>query len=102
MKPLLIRLMRLDYLIRLKATGNPAKLGSKMGISERSVFDYLRLMKEMGAAISYSRNHCSYFYRDGARLFVGFTSTEVIQKLHPSRKHETGRLMPEKNLSKIS
>jgi hypothetical protein len=101
MKSILDRLVRLDYLIHLKATGNPAKLGSKIGISERSVYDYLRLMRELGAVISYSRNLGSYFYADGGRLFIGYTGDEEFQNLHHSSRHDANSLIPVDNSSEI-
>ena len=72
MRSLLEKIDRLDCLIREQRTGSPANLGQKIGISERSVFDYLRLMKEMGAPISYSRQLGSYFYRTVGRFNVRF------------------------------
>jgi biotin operon repressor len=76
MKSILDRLVRLDYLIHLKATGNPAKLGSKIGISERSVYDYLRLMRELGAEIKYSRQLASYYYLEYGHFRIGFFKKE--------------------------
>jgi transcriptional antiterminator len=52
MKSLLKKINQLDYLFHEQRTGSPANLGQKIGVSERSVYDYLRLMKEMGASIS--------------------------------------------------
>lgn len=72
MKSLLKRINQLDYLIHEQRTGSPAKLSRKVGISERSVFDYLKLMKEMGAPISYSRAKGSYFYQAGGRFNIRF------------------------------
>ena len=46
MKSLLHRLIRLDYLIHLKSTGTPANCAHKIGISERSLYDYLKMLKE--------------------------------------------------------
>jgi len=72
MKSLLERLIRLDQLIYRKGTRSPSTLARKVGISERSVFEYLRLMKEMGAAISYSRALASYYYTEEGRFLVAF------------------------------
>jgi hypothetical protein len=72
MKSVLKKINQLDYLICEQRTGTPANLGRKIGISERSVFDYLKLMKEMGAPISYSRAKSSYFYQHDGRFNIRF------------------------------
>ncbi len=72
MKSLLKKINQLDRLIHEQCTGSPANLGQKIGVSERSVFDYLKVMKEMGAPISYSRQKSSYFYQSGGRFNIRF------------------------------
>ena len=72
MKRILHRLIRLDYLINLKSTGTPAELAIKMGISERSVYDYLKLLKDFGAPIKYSRLKGSYYYESEGRFVISF------------------------------
>jgi hypothetical protein len=72
MRSFLKKINKLDYLIREQRTGSPANLGEKIGASERSVFDYLKLMKELGAPISYSRSKSSYFYQRDGRFNIRF------------------------------
>ena len=72
MKSLLHRLIRLDYLIHLKATGKPADCAHKIGISERSLYDYLRILKEMGAPVKFSRDRRTYFYSEGGQFHISF------------------------------
>lgn len=72
MKSLLHRLIRLDYLIHLKSTGTPANCANKIGISERSLYDYLKMLKEMGAPIKFSRNRGTYYYNEEGRFRVSF------------------------------
>ena len=72
MKSLIKRISHLDQLIYQKATGTPANLSRKVGMSERSIFDYLKLMKELGAPITYSRARSSYYYRSGGRFNIRF------------------------------
>jgi predicted DNA-binding transcriptional regulator YafY len=81
MKSLLHRLIRLDYLIHLKATGTPANCASKIGISERSLYDYLKILKEMGAPIKFSRNRGTYYYNEDGRFRVSFISKGVEERL---------------------
>lgn len=72
MRPFLQKIIELDNLIREQRTGSPAALGEKIGMSERSVFEYLRLMKERGAPIGYSRAKGSYFYQRNGSFKIRF------------------------------
>lgn len=81
MKSLLNRLVRLDNLIHLKATGKPADCAHKLGISERSLYDYLRILKEMGAPIKFSRNRGTYYYIEDGRFRISFISRGVEEHL---------------------
>lgn len=81
MKSLLHRLIRLDYLIHLKATGKPADCAHKIGISERSLYDYLKILKEMGAPVKFSRNRGTYYYNEDGRFRISFISKGVEEHL---------------------
>jgi predicted DNA-binding transcriptional regulator YafY len=72
MKSLLHRLIRLDYLIHLKSTGTPSDCAQKIGISERSLYDYLKILKEMGAPIKFSRMRGTYYYHEDGRFRISF------------------------------
>jgi len=76
MKSLLHRLIRLDHLISHKSTGTPADCAQKVGISERSLYDYLKLLKDMGAPVKFSRGRRTYYYTEGGRFHVSFLSRE--------------------------
>jgi predicted DNA-binding transcriptional regulator YafY len=81
MKSLLHRLIRLDYLIHLKATGKPAACANKIGISERSLYDYLKILKEMGAPVRFSRNRGTYYYNEDGRFRISFISKGIEEHL---------------------
>ena len=76
MKSLLHRLIRLDHLISHKSTGTPADCANKIGISERSLYDYLKILKEMGAPVRFSRDRRTYFYAEGGHFHISFLSKE--------------------------
>lgn len=76
MKSLLHRLIRLDHLISHKSTGTPADCAQKVGISERSLYDYLKLLKDMGAPVKFSRGRRTYYYTEGGHFHVLFLSRE--------------------------
>lgn len=71
-KEIFERLDRIDQLIRIKCTGTPAQLADKIGLSERSMYEYIRLMKEFGAPVVYSREKQSYCYLQDGRFIVRF------------------------------
>jgi predicted DNA-binding transcriptional regulator YafY len=73
-KEIFQRLTRIDHLIRIKGTGTPSQLAGKIGISERSTYEYLRLMKDFGAPVSYSRQRKSYYYKEDGRFTISFLS----------------------------
>lgn len=60
-------IMKIDQLIKRQATGSPAELGYKLGISERAAYKYLKYMKEdLNAPIIYSKISTNYKYaQDG-------------------------------------
>jgi transcriptional antiterminator len=58
-------IIRLDQLIINEMTGSPKQLASKLGITERSVYNYISFMKkEMNAPIKYDYQIQSYVYCD--------------------------------------
>jgi predicted DNA-binding transcriptional regulator YafY len=63
-KQYFVRLQTIDRLIRIKGTGPPRQLAGKLGISERALYDFLELMKDMGAPITYNKNRQSYMYKE--------------------------------------
>ena len=72
-KELIFRLERIDYLIRKKATGTPSTLANKLGISDRSLHYYIKLMKdELKAPIKFCRHRNSYFYEGEGRFYFYF------------------------------
>ena len=71
-KEIFQRLNRIDHLIRIKGTGTPSELADKIGMSERSTYEYIRLMKEFGAPVGYSRQRKSYFYQQEGSFTIRF------------------------------
>jgi predicted DNA-binding transcriptional regulator YafY len=76
MKSLLHRLIRLDHLINHKSTGTPADCAMKIGISERSLYDYLKTLKDMGAPVKFSRGRRTYYYTEGGHFHISFLTRE--------------------------
>lgn len=62
------RFERIDQLVRLKATGKPKALATRLNISERRMYDLINAMKEMGAPINYCHQRQSYYYKEDGRF----------------------------------
>jgi predicted DNA-binding transcriptional regulator YafY len=61
-------LKRMDRMIRSRSTGTPEDFARRLAISERTLYNYLSLMKELGAPIRYSRYSESYIYNEDGGL----------------------------------
>lgn len=68
------RLTRIDHFIRIKGTGSPSELAGKIGISERSTYEYIKLLKDFGAPVGYCRQRKSYYYRESGHFTISFLS----------------------------
>jgi len=71
-KNILQRLERIDYFIRIKGTGTPAELARRLNMSERNVYQYLNLMREMGAPIKFCPFRQTYFYSEDGQFLTRF------------------------------
>jgi transcriptional antiterminator len=60
---------RLHEFVITEQTGTPKELASKLGVSERSVYNYISYMKnEMNAPINYDNQKGNYFYKRECEL----------------------------------
>lgn len=75
-KNVLERLERIDHLIRIKGTGTPADLANRLHISQRSVYQYLNLMREMGAPIKFCPFRETYYYIEEGQFMARFKSAQ--------------------------
>ena len=72
MKQYLNLLLQLDLFIRQKTTGSPPEFARKIGISERSLYEYLKVLKDLGAPIRFSRQDHSYYYAIEGQFHISF------------------------------
>ena len=49
-------------MIRSRSTGNPEDFAARLCLSERTLYNYISLLKGLGAPIAYSRSCQSYIY----------------------------------------
>lgn len=71
-KNILERLERIDRLIQIKGTGNPGKLAARLKMSERSLYQYLSLMRELGAPIKFDQFRETYYYSEDGQFTISF------------------------------
>lgn len=71
-KNILERLERIDRLIRIKGTGTPAELAARLKMSERNIYQYLNLMKELGAPIKFDPFRETYYYSEEGQFIICF------------------------------
>ena len=69
----LVKLNRLDNLIRRAATGSPQNLAERLEMSRSSLFELITFLKEeMRAPIVYNKNRPSYMYSYAPKFYLGF------------------------------
>ena len=66
------RLEYLDYLIRARATGPPRVLAKKMDLSLRTTFDYIDILRSLGAPIYFDKHKQTYCYEKSGRFNFKF------------------------------
>jgi len=62
----------MDQLIYLKSTGSPEEFAELLNVSIRTLYYYLKIMKELGAEIKYNPYSLSYEYLNEKRLIIGY------------------------------
>ena len=67
------RLQYIDALIQEHKTGTAADLGEVIGVSERTVYKYLKMMKRLGAPIAFNAFSKTYYYKKEGSFVCMFT-----------------------------
>lgn len=67
------RIERLDGLIRRKSTGSPRDLASRIEVAESTIYEYIKLMRELGAPIEWDKIRNTYYYTETTQFQFGFT-----------------------------
>ena len=67
-----VRIKRIDKLIQLRATGSATQLSKKLNISRKMTYNYLNLMKELGAPIYYNKELRSFCYKEKGSFKIEF------------------------------
>ena len=70
------RFKRIDALIQNKSTGTPAQLAEKLNISVSTLYDFIAVMKELGAPIKYDKSARRYYYEASGNFDIRFVFHE--------------------------
>ncbi|MCF8360953.1 MAG: helix-turn-helix domain-containing protein [Prolixibacteraceae bacterium] len=60
----LMKLESLESQIKIENTGTAEELASKLGLSRRTVFNYLELLKDKGYNIEFCRYKRTYYFKE--------------------------------------
>jgi predicted DNA-binding transcriptional regulator YafY len=74
------RLEHLNFLIRKKATGPPKVLAKKLSVSERTVFQYIDILKSLGAEVRFCHLRKTYYYIDNGTFNFQFQKEQPINR----------------------
>lgn len=67
------RLQHIDALIQEHKTGSAAEMGEVIGVSERTVYKYLKIMKKIGAPIAFNACARTYYYETEGCFVCAFS-----------------------------
>lgn len=79
MKKIIASFIALDEYIQRQETGSPQQLAIRLRISIRTVHSYIRLFKDLGAPIKYSRTQKTYFYSSEGGISFRFASRRLTK-----------------------
>lgn len=63
-------IQQIDFLIRTRSTGCALDLAIRLGVSRRTVYNYLNDLKELGAPLSWCYHQNSYVYPEGYKIEI--------------------------------
>lgn len=71
---------RIDQLIRMKATGTPNELASRLGVSKTKLYRILQIMRDLNAPVEYDIRTQNFKYEEDVVYFrFGFYSTKLYR-----------------------
>ncbi|HYG40325.1 MAG TPA: hypothetical protein VD908_16970 [Cytophagales bacterium] len=72
-------LERIDRLIRLKCTGTPKQLATKLEVSETTLYRILDTMRQLDAPIIYNISRQTYVYETQVTFKFGFYTKDISE-----------------------
>lgn len=93
---------RIDGLISRKSTGTPAELSQKIGVSERTLYNIIKIMKQLGAPIFYSSSRMSYCYSNEVSFSYTFQVEEKTEEQESVPNSSPTNLIDERQIASSS
>jgi predicted DNA-binding transcriptional regulator YafY len=66
------RFKRIDQVIANKSSSTPANLAARLDISESTLYEFIAVMKELGAPIQYDKFQQRYYYEEDGYFNISF------------------------------
>ena len=66
------RFKRIDEIIQNKSSGTPAQLAARLDISESTLYEFIAVLKELGAPILYDKSAQRYYYSEDGHFNISF------------------------------
>lgn len=66
------RFKRIDQIIANKSSGTPAQMANRLGISESTLYEFIAVMKELGAPIQFDKFNQRYYYETEGHFNISF------------------------------
>ncbi|MDX9848714.1 MAG: helix-turn-helix domain-containing protein [Tenuifilaceae bacterium] len=73
LEKLIKNLRLLARLVEQQRTGTPQMLANRLGVTDRTVRNYIGMLRDMGGDIAYSVRNQTYYLRTPSRFYMGFT-----------------------------
>jgi predicted DNA-binding transcriptional regulator YafY len=70
------RFKHIDQIIHNKSSGTPAQLARRLDISESTLYEFIAVMKELGAPILYDKFSQRYYYETDGHFNISFIKDE--------------------------
>lgn len=75
------KIKHLIHLIRQEGTGTPTELAQRLELSERMVYNYVRLLKdELKAPVEYNKFRKSYYFSEPGRILWEWRTVPASNK----------------------
>ncbi len=66
------RFKKIDEIIQNRSSGTPAQLAAKLDVSESTLYEFIAVMKELGAPILYDKFLSRYYYEEPGHFTISF------------------------------
>ncbi|MDX9848709.1 MAG: helix-turn-helix domain-containing protein [Tenuifilaceae bacterium] len=77
LEKLIKNLRLLAKLVEQQRTGTPQTLAKRLGVTDRTVRNYIGMLRDMGGDIAYSLRNQTYYLRTPSTFYMGFSPDDA-------------------------